>query len=153
MPDSAAKLLNLHGTALLIGDRGVLITGPSGSGKTTLALALIDHCWAHGLFSRLIADDQLFAAAYGGRLVCQAPEAIAGLVEVHGIGPRPLAFERDGVVDLVVRLVERAQMVRLQDETFATIAGCRLPSIDVARQNVTAALPMLMARFSIAPFS
>ena len=151
MPD--AKLLNIHGTALLIGDRGVLITGPSGSGKTTLALALIDHCRVRGLFSRLIADDQLFATAYDGRLVSQAPGAIAGLAEVHGIGPRPLAFERDGVVDLVVRLVERTRMARLQDETFETIAGCRLPSIDVARQNVAAALPMLMARFSIAPFS
>jgi serine kinase of HPr protein (carbohydrate metabolism regulator) len=153
MPDPAATPLNIHGTALLIGDRGVLITGPSGSGKTTLALTLIDHCWAHRVFSRLIADDQLFATAHAGRLVCRAPGTIAGLVEVHGIGPRPLAFEPVGVVDLVVRLVEPTQMARLQDETFATIAGCRLPSIDVARQNVTAALPILMARFSIAPFS
>ncbi|TIV87112.1 MAG: HPr kinase/phosphorylase, partial [Mesorhizobium sp.] len=29
MPDTAAKPLNIHGTALLIGERGVLITGPS----------------------------------------------------------------------------------------------------------------------------
>jgi serine kinase of HPr protein (carbohydrate metabolism regulator) len=145
--------MNIHGTALLIGDRGVLITGPSGAGKTALALALVDHCRARGLFSRLIADDQLFATACNGRLVCRAPGAIAGLVEVYGIGPRSVAFEQAGVVDLVVRLVERTQMARLQDETCVTIAGCRLPSIDVARQNVTAALPMLMARFSIAPFS
>ncbi|TIU15608.1 MAG: HPr kinase/phosphorylase, partial [Mesorhizobium sp.] len=33
---------NIHGTALLIGECGVLITGPSGSGKTTLALTLLD---------------------------------------------------------------------------------------------------------------
>ncbi|TIU95959.1 MAG: HPr kinase/phosphorylase, partial [Mesorhizobium sp.] len=48
---------NIHGTALLIGECGVLITGPSGSGKTTLALTLLDHCRARGLFSRLIGDD------------------------------------------------------------------------------------------------
>lgn len=153
MPNPAAKPLNIHGTALLIGDRGVLVTGPSGAGKTTLALALIDHCRARGLFSRLIGDDQLFASARGGRLVCRAPDAIAGLAEVHGIGPRPLAFEPAGVIDLVVRLVEPAAMGRLQDETAETIAGCGLPSLDVAGQNVAAALPMVMARLSIAPFS
>ncbi|TIW52749.1 MAG: HPr kinase/phosphorylase [Mesorhizobium sp.] len=148
MPDTAAKPLNIHGTALLIGERGVLITGPSGAGKTTLALALLDHCRTRGMFSRLLGDDQLFAAAHGGRLA-----SIAGLCEVHGIGPRPLAFEPAAVIDLVVRLVEPADMARLQDEATETIEGCRLPRIDITRQNVTAALPMLMARLAIQPFS
>ncbi|MGT2465277.1 HPr kinase/phosphorylase [Mesorhizobium atlanticum] len=153
MPDTAAKPLNIHGTALLIGERGVLITGPSGAGKTTLALALLDHCRTRGMFSRLVGDDQLFATAQGGRLVCRAPATIAGLCEVHGIGPRPLAFEPAAVIDLVVRLVEPADMARLQDEATETIDGCRLPRIDIARQNITAALPMLMARLPIPPFS
>ncbi|PBC08468.1 serine kinase [Mesorhizobium sp. WSM3859] len=153
MPDTAAKPRNIHGTALLIGERGVLITGPSGTGKTTLALALIDHCRASGMFSRLVGDDQLFATARGGRLVCRVPPTIAGLCEVHGIGPRPLAFEPAAVIDLVVRLVEPTAMARLQDEATETIEGCRLPRIDIARQNVTAALPMLMARLPIPPFS
>jgi serine kinase of HPr protein (carbohydrate metabolism regulator) len=153
MPDAATKPRNIHGTAILIGERGVLIAGPSGAGKTTLALALLDHCRTRGLFSRLVGDDQLLAAAHGGRLVCRAPASIAGLAEVHGIGPRPLAFEPAAVIDLVVRLVEPAEMARLQDEAFETIAGCRMPRIDVLRQNVTAALPMLTARLSIRPFS
>jgi serine kinase of HPr protein (carbohydrate metabolism regulator) len=151
MPDTKPR--NIHGTALLIGEHGVLVTGPSGAGKTTLALALIDHCRTRGVFSLLVGDDQLFFAAHGGRLVCRAPASIAGLCEVHGIGPRPLAFEPTAVIDLVVRLVEPADMARLQDESTETIAGCRLPRIDVARQNVPAALPMLMARLSIQPFS
>ncbi|MBZ9735303.1 HPr kinase/phosphorylase [Mesorhizobium sp. CA18] len=153
MPGAAAKPRNIHGTAILVGERGVLITGPSGAGKTTLALAVVDHCRAQGLFARLVGDDQLFAAAHSGRLVCRAPASIAGLAEVHGIGPRPLAFEPAAVIDLVARLVEPADMARLQDETTETIGGCRLPRVDVARQNVTAALPMLMARLSIQPFS
>ncbi|TPI66131.1 HPr kinase/phosphorylase [Mesorhizobium sp. B3-1-3] len=153
MPDAAAKPRNIHGTAILVGERGVLITGPSGAGKTTLALALIDHCRARGLFARLVGDDQLFAVAHGGRLVCRAPASIAGLAEVHGIGPRPLAFEPAAVIDLMVRLVEAADVPRLQDEAAETIDGCRLPRVDVARQNVTAALPLLMARLSIQPFS
>ena len=152
MPD-ATKPRNIHGTAILIGERGVLITGPSGAGKTTLALALLDHYRIRGLLSRLVGDDQLFAAAHGGRLVCRAPASIAGLAEVHGIGPRPLAFEPAAVIDLVVRLVEPAEVPRLQDEAAETIDGCRLPRIDVARQNVAAALPVLAARLSIQPFS
>ena len=83
---------NIHATALLAGDCGLLITGASGAGKSTLALALIGHFRSLGLFSRLVADDQLFISGHGGRLVCQAPPTIAGLAEVAGIGPQPLAF-------------------------------------------------------------
>lgn len=144
---------NIHATALLVGDRGLLITGPSGSGKTTLALALIDHCGARGLFSRLLGDDQLFIAGHGGRLLCHAPATIAGLAEVAGIGPRPLPFEPAGVIDLLVRLVPAQEMPRFQEEAAETIAGCLLPRIDLPRQNVTVALPALMARLPIPPFS
>lgn len=154
MPERTAPVAdNIHATALLVGDRGLLITGPSGSGKTTLALALIDHCGASGLFSRLIGDDQLFVASHGDRLVCRAPATIAGLVEVAGIGPRPLRFEPAGVIDLVVRLVPPQELPRFQEEATEMIAGCLLPRIDVARQNVTTAVPVLMARLPIRPFS
>ena len=150
MPASAQ---NIHGTAILVGECGVLVTGPSGAGKTTLALALIDHCRWRGLFSRLVGDDQLFAAAHGEKLVCHAPETIAGLAEVHGIGPRKMPFEPSAVIDLVVRLVPEGGMARLQDEATETIAGCAVPRIDVVRQNAAAALPALLARLCIAPFS
>ena len=152
MPQPAAKPENIHGTAIVVGRHGVLITGPSGSGKTTLALALIDHCRVHGLFSRLIGDDQVFAAGHGGRLVCRAPVTIAGLAEVPGIGPRPLPFEPAGVIDLAVRLVPEHEMARLQEESVETIAGCRVPRIDVVQRNVATALPVVATRLSIPPF-
>jgi len=150
MPAKQPK--NIHATAVLIGERGVLIVGPSGSGKTSLALALIDHCRARGHFSRLIGDDQLFAANHGGRLVCRAPATIAGLAEVPGLGPRPLSFEPAGVIDLVVRLVARHEMARFQEECADTVAGCLVPRIDVVECNVAAALPAVTARLAIAPF-
>lgn len=154
MPEQTVSTAdNIHATALLVGDHGLLITGPSGSGKTTLALALIDHCGARGLFSRLIGDDQLFIVGRGGRLLCRAPAAIAGLAEVSGIGPQPLPFEPAGVIDLLVRLVPTQEMARFQDDATETIAGCLLPRIDLPRQNVVAALTALMARLSIPPFS
>lgn len=154
MPERTVPVANnIHATALIVGDRGLLITGPSGSGKTTLALALIDHCGARGLFSRLVGDDQLFIAGRGGRLLCRAPATIAGLAEVAGIGPRPLPFEPAGVIDLLVRLVPAQEMPRFQEEAAEMIAGCLLPRIDLPRQNVMAALPALMARLPIPPFS
>ncbi|RWB01185.1 type IV secretion system DNA-binding domain-containing protein [Mesorhizobium sp.] len=152
MPEPTVQAENIHGTAILIGERGVLITGPSGSGKTTLAFALIDHCRQRGLFSRLIGDDRLLAADHAGRLVCRVPAPIAGLAEVPGFGPRPLSFEPGGVIDLCVRLVPASEMDRFQEDASEPIAGCPLPRIDLAERNVPAALPAVMARLPIAPF-
>ncbi|TPN36189.1 HPr kinase/phosphorylase [Mesorhizobium sp. B2-3-3] len=143
---------NIHATAVLIGERGVLIGGASGSGKTTLALALIDHCRQRGMFSRLVSDDQLFVAAHAGRLVCRAPATIAGLAEVPRLGPRPLTFEPACVVDLHLRLLPADEIARFQVDASTDIAGCAVPRIDVAERNVAAALPAVMARLSISPF-
>ena len=89
---------------MVLGDRGVLIRGPSGSGKTTLALTLIAWFQSHGRFARLVGDDQLFPTAQAVAS-WRAAAAIAGLSEIRGIGPRPLPFMTDAVIDLVARLV------------------------------------------------
>ncbi|WP_315918389.1 HPr kinase/phosphorylase [Mesorhizobium sp. SP-1A] len=144
---------NVHGTAILIGEKGLLITGPSGSGKTTLALALIDRFGTRGLNCRLVADDQLLVAAHSGRLVCRAPETIAGLTEVPGIGPRPIAFEPAAVMDLLVRLVPAEAMPRMQEDATETVAGCVLPRLDLAARHVVAAMPAVAGRLGIVPFA
>jgi len=144
--------LNIHATALLVGDRGVLVTGASGSGKTTLALVLVERFSARGLLCRLVGDDQLFVVARHGRLVCRAPATIAGLTEVHGIGPRPVASEPAMIADLVLRLVPAAAVGRLQAEAVETVAGCALPRTDLAERNAVAALPVVAARLGLAPF-
>ncbi|HEV2505831.1 MAG TPA: HPr kinase/phosphorylase [Mesorhizobium sp.] len=152
MAGDGAKPANLHGTALLVGDRGILITGASGSGKSTLALALVGHFRGQGLFSRLVADDQSFISSHHGRLLCAAPPAIAGLAEVAGIGPQPVAYEPEASIDLCVRLVPGHEMQRFQAGATVAIAGCEIPALDVAARNVTAALAAISARLSIASF-
>ncbi|PLP56118.1 serine kinase [Mesorhizobium loti] len=150
--DGVTSAPNFHATGLLVSDRGILITGASGSGKSTLALALIGHFRGQGLFSRLIADDQLFVSNLDGRLLCSAPPAIAGLAEVAGIGPQLVAYERQAMIDLCVRLVPDAEMQRFQVDATVVIAGCEIAGIEVAARNVTAALAAISTRLSIASF-
>lgn len=138
-------MLNIHGTALLAGDRGLLIVGPSGAGKTTLALALIERFSLHGKFSRLVGDDQLFIESRAARLVAHAPSTIAGLAEIPGLGPRALPHEPAAIIDLCIRMVPAADAQRFQEPAREDIGGCRVPAIVVAERNVVAVLPVVVA--------
>ncbi|MGB3386548.1 MAG: type IV secretion system DNA-binding domain-containing protein [Pseudaminobacter sp.] len=141
---------NLHGTALVVGDRGVLILGASGSGKTTLALSLLTQMRASGQFACLVADDQLLVSRQGERLVCEAPTTIRGLAEVHGLGPRQLESEAKAVIDLVVRLLPAAE--RFPEEESETISGCAIPALRLGERNTAGALLAVRARLSRPPF-
>jgi serine kinase of HPr protein (carbohydrate metabolism regulator) len=143
---------NIHASAVVLGERGVLIVGAPGSGKTGLALALVSHARAFGLFARLVGDDQLFLSAHEGRLVCAVPPTIAGLAEVRGLGPRRLEFEAKAPVDLQVRLVDGKAAPRFPDTETETIAGCEIPSLTLAAGDRQAALLAVAACLSLPPF-
>ncbi|HZP19401.1 MAG TPA: serine/threonine protein kinase [Bauldia sp.] len=118
----------VHATAALVGGRGVLIRGASGSGKSSLLLALIDRAPAE---CRLVADDRVELSVEDGRLVARAPEAIAGLFEIRGLG----IVRRDHVspadVDLVVDLKPLAECPRLpsDEEKRIVLEGVALPRL------------------------
>lgn len=144
---------NLHACAVLAADRGVLVTGPSGSGKTTLCLALAEHGRLHGFAARLVSDDQVLLAAAGGRLIAAAPLPIAGLVELRGFGPAPIAAEPDMIVDLVVRLVDPAAAPRMPEPAFATLADCRIPVLELPQRAAGAAARAVAAALRLPPFN
>lgn len=100
-PDDA---VNLHATAFVLGDRGVLVTGISESGKSLLALTMVEQERAAGRYARLVADDQVFAAKRHGRLVVFTPAAIAGLAEARGFGPSRRDCEPAAIIDLEVEM-------------------------------------------------
>lgn len=143
---------NIHATAIVIGDRGVLIRGASGSGKTTLALALITVARNAGRHATLLADDQVLLSARKGRLVCLAPPTIAGLVEVRGLTPRPVSHEPSAVIDVIVTLVEQADAPRYSEDRWTELAGCRLPELMLASRSVNGSLAALSTWFSLPPF-
>jgi len=143
---------NLHGTALVLGDRGVLVLGASGSGKSVLALALISRFREAGRLACLVSDDQVLVGVRAGRLVCRAPEAIRGLVEVHGVGPRAFAVQPEAVIDLAVRLVPPNTTQRLPEDEFEDVAGCRLPLLRIRERDALPAMAAVAARLSLPPF-
>jgi HPr kinase/phosphorylase len=79
MTEDAGSLI-VHGAAVAVAGRGVLILGGSGSGKSALALAMI------GRGAALVADDRVVLERRGGALVARAPATIAGLIEARGVG-------------------------------------------------------------------
>lgn len=95
----------VHASCVRVGDRGVLIRGPSGAGKSRLAFALI-LAGRGGLVPpvELVADDRVVLTQRGNTLCAAAPHALAGLIEVRGVGLRRLAFAAETTIDLVVDL-------------------------------------------------
>lgn len=143
---------NLHGTVLVLGDRGLLIVGPSGSGKSTLALRLLSQLSEPGRLARLVADDQVLVSARYGRLLCRAPATIEGLVEVHGVGLQRLDTEPAAVIDLVIRLLPKQETERLPDDAFEEVSGCRLPLLLVPERSAELAVVAIAARLVLPPF-
>jgi serine kinase of HPr protein (carbohydrate metabolism regulator) len=126
----SGQSLHLHASVVALGGRGVLLRGPSGAGKSDLALRLI----AAG--ATLVADDQVALQARDGALWAAPPPALAGLLEVRGLGivrlphaPAALAL----LVDLV------PAMERLPAPRRETLLGVALPVLAVAPFHASAA--------------
>lgn len=121
----------IHATALIVGHRGILIRGPSGSGKSRLALSLL-HSAGSG-FARLVGDDRIHLAAVNGRLLMRPATALAGLIELRGLGIVRLPFEPVAVAHLVVDLAA-SDAARIPDPAAQSveIAGVRLARLPVA---------------------
>jgi hypothetical protein len=94
--------VNIHASAVVVGEAGVVIRGRSGRGKSALALALIDIANTHGLFGRLVGDDRILVRACGGRILLSGAPNTLSLIERRGIGLETVPFEPAAVARLVV---------------------------------------------------
>jgi HPr kinase/phosphorylase len=140
----------IHASAVLIGPKAALIRGPAGAGKSQLAFALIGAAQAGALpFARLVADDRAHIEARAGRLLVRPAPALAGLIEVYGLGIRRLPYEPVAAVGLVVDLAAAdADRHPAREAAETVIEGVALARLVVAPG--LPALPLVLA-FLLAP--
>jgi serine kinase of HPr protein (carbohydrate metabolism regulator) len=130
---------NVHASAVLVSEQGVLIRGVAGSGKSSLALALIA---ADPAKTWLVADDRAILEAAGGRLLARVAEPLAGLIEIRGQGIFRMRHVSPVVVRLVVDLLPPASCPRLPaaDEERIDIEGVELARLMLPIGTADAAL-------------
>jgi HPr kinase/phosphorylase len=135
----------IHASAVLIGPKATLIRGPAGAGKSQLAWALIAAARSGALpFARLVADDRAQVEARAGRLLVRPAPALAGLIEVRGLGIRRLPHEPVAVAGLVVDLgAPDADRHPPREAAETVIEGIALPRLTVAAG--LPALPLVLA--------
>jgi serine kinase of HPr protein (carbohydrate metabolism regulator) len=127
-------LLTLHGTAIEIQGKAVLLTGKPGMGKSSLALQLIDR----GAY--LVADDQTCLTLEKGELHVSSPDALKGLLEVRGVGIYPFPSQNKSPLNLVVEICELDEVLRLPDPTFVQYHNIPIPSLKLAKYDPLGAL-------------
>ena len=113
---------NVHGTAVSIDGKGLLILGQSGSGKSQLALALITHG------AKLISDDQVILVNTESEITLSAPKSISGKIEARFVGilKMPVLI---APLYLVIDL-DQKELDRLPKKKFVTYFNKKIPALN-----------------------
>lgn len=117
-----AASVQLHASAVAIGDTACLITGASGFGKSTLAFEMI------ALGAALIGDDRIDVQRSENRLVVSGPKTLAGLIEARGIGLVRMPFRASCPLSLIVDL-DQPPRERLPASATRDLLGVSCPVI------------------------
>lgn len=141
----------IHGTALVIDGRGVLITGDAGTGKSSLALTLIRRARSAGFDAGLIADDRVILTVGHDQLCMACPAPLKGKVEVRGYGivdtsailapPTRLALQ--------VSLVPEGEAERYQMDAACTLAGVSIATLRLPAGPAPTAIPAVFAALGL----
>lgn len=133
----------LHGVLLNVYGRGVLITGKSGIGKSEIALELIrrNHL--------LVADDLVICYMGGSKLQGKAPDILAGMLEIRGVGIIDVArmFGASSVlshtfIDLVIHLESWKQ-----DNSYDRVGIDQKPNTKILNKEIVSlVIPVLEGR-------
>lgn len=133
-----------HATAVAIDGEAVLLRGPSGSGKSDLALRLIDNG------AQLVADDQTLLRRAGDRVLASAPPAIAGLIEVRGVGLVRVRVAVSAPLALIADLMPAGDIERMPELRFETVLGLAVPLVAVTPFEASAPAKLRLLRRALA---
>lgn len=124
---------SIHASAVLVGDRAVLIRGPSGAGKSRLAFDLILAAAAGQIAqATLVGDDRVYLEAREKELFVRHAPELAGLIEIRGLGIRRYDFSPEAMVGMVVDLAASDAERYPPPAAFTTVIdGVRLPRVPV----------------------
>ena len=129
----------LHATCVAIDGRGVLLRGASGAGKSDLALRLIDQG------ADLVVDDRVDLFDVDGVLRAASPAAIAGRMEVRGIGVIPMPYLPSAEIVLLVDLVRPEVVERMPEPSFCRLGRFEVPALALAPFEASAAAKIRLA--------
>ncbi|MGL3820072.1 HPr kinase/phosphorylase [Sphingopyxis sp. R3-92] len=139
LPDrTQPQIANVHASCVAAGSRGILLLGLSGQGKSDLALRLIDRG------ARLVADDRCDIWFDRGQLWCRPPAALAGKLEVRGIGIVEQPWTAPVPLALAVRLADRYERMPPAGQV-EIVAGHALPAIFLSAFEASAPIKILLA--------
>ncbi|WP_315724173.1 MULTISPECIES: HPr kinase/phosphatase C-terminal domain-containing protein [unclassified Bradyrhizobium] len=140
-----AAAASVHASAVKVGDHAVLIRGPSGAGKSRLAFDLILAGRAGQIPPAvLVGDDRVHLATRGGEMWVSPAPALAGLLEIRGLGIRACDFVSEAPIGLIVDLMaEDAERLPSPDALRWNENGIELPRIPVGKGY--APLPLVVA--------
>jgi HPr kinase/phosphorylase len=144
-----AQGASVHASAVLVGNRAVLIRGPSGAGKSHLAFDLI-LAGRSGQIPRaaLVGDDRVHLETNGAQLMVRPARELAGLIEIRGLGIRRCDFTEQAIVGLVVDLnAPDAERLPPPEVLATSISGIIVPRIPVGIGY--AALPLVIAALTM----
>lgn len=123
----------VHASAVLVGERAVLIMGPSGSGKSRLAFDLLLAGKAGQIApARLVGDDRVVLWSEHGNLLVRPASRLEGLIEIRGLGIRRCDFAPQATAGLIVELsAPDAARMPEPDALETVLLGVKLPRIPV----------------------
>jgi HPr kinase/phosphorylase len=129
--------MQIHGSCAASGGAGVLLVGPPGSGKSDLVLRLRRHGF------ELVADDRVDIVDG----IARPPPALAGLLEVRGLGIFRLPFLAEIRLALVVDLAALPPLAR---SVARLPTPQRYPALDLPLVQIDAAAASAPERVALA---
>jgi serine kinase of HPr protein (carbohydrate metabolism regulator) len=143
----SATPVNIHATAIIVGQTGLLFVGPSGWGKSMLAFACLTEAQRIGVGAALVADDQVMISRRDGAVIATCPSAIAGMIELRGTGIVRISHVNETRMHYAIVPASASGEDRLppEDEMLSVAQGIELPAIRLLA-NLPFPLAVLMAK-------